>query len=137
MSTATQKILGRADILAATQDLVTETVPVPEWGGSVLVRSMTGADRDAFEATLVVEKDGKRSADLTSMRAKLVAMTVVDENGLRLFSAEDVPALNVRSATALERVFQVAQRLSGIGAEAVKEAEKNSEAAPSGDSASA
>lgn len=135
MSQAASKILGRADILAATADLVTQTVEVPEWGGSVIVRSMTGADRDAFEATLIVEVDGKRKVDSTNMRAKLVAMTVVDENGLRLFGPDDIAALNARSAAALERVVKVAQALNGMGAEAVAAAEKNSEAAPSGDSA--
>lgn len=118
--------LTREQIFAAS-DLKTEIVDVPEWGGSVIVRTMTGTDRDAFEGTLVTAaEDGKRSADLSNMRAKLVAMTVVDDNGDRVFSAEDVAAIGQKSASAIDQVFKVAQRLNGMGASAVSEEVKNS-----------
>ena len=52
-------ILGKKAILAA-QDIPTEPVAVPEWGGEVLVRGLSGADRDAFEAS-VVEQKGKKT----------------------------------------------------------------------------
>ncbi len=42
-------------------DLPRETVSVPEWGGEVLVRTMSGTDRDAFEASLL-EKDGRMTS---------------------------------------------------------------------------
>ena len=118
------KRLSKAEILAAA-DLATEVVEVPEWGGSVTVRTMTGADRDAFEAALVRVVDGKREPDLTNMRAKLVALTVVDEAGERLFDAADVDALARKSAAALDRVAAAAQRINGIGAEAAEETAKN------------
>jgi hypothetical protein len=129
--------LTRDQILEAS-DLKTEAVDVPEWNGRVLVRTMTGADRDAFDASMMtVGADGKRSTDITNMRAKLVAMTAVDESGNRLFTANDVVILATKSAAALERVADAAQRLNGIGAKAEEEAAKNSEAAPSGASTSA
>jgi hypothetical protein len=107
-------------------DLQSQTVEVPEWGGSVLVRSMTGADRDAFESSLVtVAADGTRQADMTNLRAKLVALTVVDEAHNRLFEVSDVARLALKSAAALERVFDAAQRLNGIGAQAQEAALKN------------
>ena len=40
-------ILSKDAILAA-DDLPRETVHVPEWGGDVYVRTMSGTDRDAF-----------------------------------------------------------------------------------------
>jgi hypothetical protein len=129
------KILNKDEILEAS-DLSKELVSVPEWGGAVYVRSMSGADRDEFENSMVVEVDGKRQPDLKNMRAKLVALTVVDEHGNRVFDAADIPALARKSAAALERVFDVAQRLNGLGGKALEEATKNSEAATSGDSGS-
>ena len=42
-------ILTRDEILES-EDLATETVSVPEWGGSVIVRALTGTERDAYEA---------------------------------------------------------------------------------------
>ena len=49
------------------------------------------------------------------------------EDGSALFGLEDVPALQTKSASAMDRVFQVAQRLSGIGQEDIEETVKNSE----------
>lgn len=132
------KTLSRADIESAN-DIRTEIVAVPEWGGDVAVRQLTGAERDAFEASLVrTTPDGKREPDLSSMTAKLVAACLVDGvTGDRLFSDADVERLANKSATALRRVFEAAQKLNGMGAGAVEQAEKNSAAAPSGSSTSA
>jgi hypothetical protein len=117
--------LTKDQILEAA-DLKSEAVEVPEWGGSVLVRTMTGADRDAFETSMViVAADGTRRPDLTNLRAKLVALTVVDEANNRLFDVADIPRLALKSAAALERVFDAAQRINGIGAVAQDAVLKN------------
>jgi hypothetical protein len=132
------RTLSRAEIESAN-DIRTEIVSVPEWGGDVAVRQLTGAERDAFEAGLVrTMPDGRREPDLANMSAKLVAACMVDGvTGDRLFSDGDVERLATKSATALRRVFEVAQRLNGMGAGAVEAAEKNSVAAQSGSSTSA
>jgi len=118
-------ILTREAILNAS-DLLTEVVEVPEWGGSVIVRGLSGAERDHFESS-VVEMDGKKvKVKSENMRAKLVALCVVDETGARIFSDQDVAALGQKSAAALDRVFQAAQRLSGLTEVDVQELEKNS-----------
>jgi hypothetical protein len=117
--------LTKEQILEAS-DLQNLQVEVPEWGGSVFVRSMTGADRDAFEASMVtVNADGSRMPDMRNLRAKLVALTLVDAAGNRLFDVSDIPRLSLKSAAALERVFEAAQRLNGLGVKAEEEAVKN------------
>lgn len=124
--------LTREQILGA-EDLETEVVDVPEWGGQVLVRGMTGTERDAFEAS-IVEMRGKQSrVDMRNIRAKLVAKSIVDEEGKLLFSDADVRALGQKSASALDRVFTAAQRVSGISDTDVEELAKNSESDQSGD----
>lgn len=118
-------ILKRDDILNVA-DLPIEEIPVPEWGGSVLVRGMTGAERDAFEASIVQLKGGnKSSVDMRNIRAKLVAMSLVDESGERLFSQADVELLGKKSAAALQRIFEAAQKLSGLTTADVEELAKN------------
>ena len=117
-------ILTRAQILEA-QDLPTETVAVLEWGGEVLVRGLTGTERDALEASMIDKKGKTTEVRLQNLRAKLVSMSVVDEHGNRVFSAEDVEALGKKAAVALERVFEVARRLSGLTSEDVDEITKN------------
>ena len=65
------KTLTKDQIVAAV-DIKTEVVEVPEWGGAVAVRELTGLERDAFEQSMVrVDADGKRQADMSNMRAKL------------------------------------------------------------------
>ena len=43
------------DQILKSDDLPSEEVSVPEWGGSVMVRSMTGYERDQFEQSVYHE----------------------------------------------------------------------------------
>lgn len=113
-------ILNKEEILQA-QDLKTELVSVPEWGGDVYVRGMNGAERDKFEASIVQTKGKDQTLNMVNIRAKLASMTVCDVNGARLFTDADIAKLATKSAAALQRIFAVAQRLSGIGEDDVKE----------------
>ena len=119
-------LLSKSQILAAA-DLVTEDVAVPEWGGTVRVRAITAAERDAFETSVVGDGKGKRN--LVNLRARLVALAIVDEGGQRLFSDAEAEALGGKSGAAMDRVYAVAQRLSGLTEQDVKELEGNSAAA--------
>jgi hypothetical protein len=113
-------LLDKSAILGAS-DLPHEDVPVKEWGGTVRVRTMTGAERDEFRSAIATEGGvlvGKFSA-------ALLAATIVDENGGRLFSVEDMVALQAKSATALDTAANVAMRLNGLGAAAQEDAVKN------------
>jgi hypothetical protein len=126
-------LLTREAILNAP-DIQVEDVDVPEWGGKVRVRGLTGAERDAFEQSIMEQRGRDMSLNLRNIRAKLVALSVVDEQNNRIFSDADVKALGQKSAVALQRVFEVAQRLSGLRNEDVEELAKNSENGQSGDS---
>lgn len=112
--------LTKDDILNAL-DLKTETVAVPEWGGDVIVRGMTGAERDRFEASIVQTKGKDQTLNMVNIRAKLASLTICDEQGKRLFNEADIAKLSEKSASALQRIFAVAQKLSGIGEADVKE----------------
>ena len=123
-------LLSKTAILAA-QDLQTEDVEVPEWGGAVRVRSFTGRERDAFEASMVRGDGRDRRVDLTNMRARLVGLTVIDESGQRLFTDEEADLLGAKSGAALDRVFAIAQKLNGLSGADVEEFSKNSNGVPS------
>lgn len=136
------RVLSREQILAAN-DLTKELVHVPEWRDSetgvehVYVRALTGAERDAFEASMVDQRGRSRTMNLRNVRARLCALTICDEEGNRLFSDADVEALGRKSAAALTRVFAVAQRLSGLTQDDVEELAGNSDEIRSDDSSSA
>jgi hypothetical protein len=121
--------LGRDAILKAAA-LKTEEVAVPEWGGAVLVRELRGRERDEWEASLSVQRGGQVVRDIANIRAKLAARTIIGEDGEPLFTQQDVNALGELSAAALDRVFDVASRLSGLNPGDVEEKVKNSGTAP-------
>ena len=121
-------MLSRGAILSA-QDLKTEDVAVPEWGGSVRVRTMTGTERDAFLAELKRDDAGKVVA--AEYGTRLLAYCLVGDDGARLFADADVAALGAKSGVALQRAFTAADRLNSTSEAAVQGAEKNSPPDPS------
>lgn len=117
-------ILDKAAIVAP-ETLRVETVPVPEWqaGASVCVRALRGWERDKFDQ---FGSEAQEKKDMSHWRAKLVSLSLCDEGGKSLdFTEADMLALSNRSAAALNRVFDVCRKLSGLTIEDVKEAEKN------------
>jgi hypothetical protein len=118
-------ILSRDQIQNAS-DVQRERVPVPEWGGDVLVQGLSAKDRDDYEATILRMNGTDAKVNLANARVKLVVRTVIDEAGNKIFSAEDVNWLAQKSAAAIERVYAVASRLSGISKSDLDELTKNS-----------
>ena len=116
--------LKREEILAA-QDLKSETVEVPEWGGPITLRELTALERERFQ-DLVVAKDGAAPMPTSRMFAWLVALCTRGEDGERLFSDGDVEAIANKSLGVLLRLGAIAQRLNSLGAEAAEDAVKNS-----------
>ncbi len=116
-----------ADEILNADDLSTEDVEVPEWGGTVKVRALSGTERDAYEISNMRERNGKMETNLQNIRAKLCARTIIGEDGERTFTDQQMNALGQKSAAALQRVFEVAQRLSGLADDSVAEAGKDSE----------
>lgn len=113
-----ESILGKAPVLAR------EEVQVPEWGGSVWVRTLTGTERDRLEFEW---SDTKR----VNFRARLAAYSVCGENGENLFTPGDIPKLGTQPSSALSRVCDVAFRLNLFTKDDVEELAKNSDGGPS------
>ena len=128
-------MLNKSQILGAV-DIVIEKVAVPEWGGDVFVKSLTGAEKDAFEESIVDMSGTDVKVNMKNARAKLAAKTICDKDGVRIFDDADIPALGEKNGAVLERIFNVAQRLSGLSKDDVKKLIKNSKSAPADDSIS-
>jgi hypothetical protein len=110
------------DAILGAKDTIIEFCPTPEWPCDVYVKSLNGSQRDSFEASLVkTNGKGRRSVSYNDVRAKLVVKTACDKDGKLLFSDRDIDQLTLKSASALQRVFEVAQRLSGITESDVQE----------------
>jgi len=118
------KVLTKADILNAN-DFATEAVEVKEWGGSVKLRTLSGKERDEFEARISkASKDGA-SIDIRGLKALLLSLTLIDAAGELLFDSAEADQLNTKSSKPLNQLFEVAQRMNGIGQDAVDELVKN------------
>jgi hypothetical protein len=131
--------LSKATILGA-DDLTVEEVNCPECGGTVFVRTLTGVERDEIEAHMFQTKSKDSRINMTNLRARMVGLCLVDENGKRIFKGKefekDIEALGRKSSLVLDRVFTVAQKLAGMRKEDVEELTKNSEEGQDEDSSS-
>ena len=125
-------MLTKTQILKA-KDIVTETVNVPEWGGDVIVTTLSSKVRDLWEQSML---DSDRNVDLSNAKAKLCARAIVDEKGERIFNDNDIEALGKKSASVLSRIYAVASRLNGLSPDDIEELVKNSGQIYSEDSAS-
>ncbi|MFA5161867.1 MAG: hypothetical protein WC421_06440 [Elusimicrobiales bacterium] len=123
--------------IKSVSDLETQDVEVPEWGGTVRLKSLTGAERDRFEAGVVQGQGRNTTVNMQNLRAKLVAQSAIGEDGKPLFTEEDVKWLGEKSAKALNRLFNAAQQLSGLSESDVKELAGNFKDARSEGSTSA
>lgn len=137
------KLLNRADVLSAN-DLRFKDVETPEWGegSGVRIRNLTAKGRGKF---IQRSLNAKRTADEAIAAAKaagapapaqptdfeiellLVTMTAVDEKNKPMFTEDDIRELAEKSGAPIGRLAAVAQELSGLNADAAKEAVKPSE----------
>lgn len=102
-------ILTREACLEATV-VPSETVAVPELGGDVVVRGMTAKERTQFEKKFVSEVRGKTRRNFDAFREQLVVFCCVEPR----FTEADIEALSLVRADVIERIANVAAKLSGI-----------------------
>lgn len=107
-------MLSREDILTINDKKHTD-VYVPEWCGTVRVRTLAGHERMAFQRGM--PGDGKIPDD---MMEQLIVLAACNEAGEPIFTREDAKALSNKSAVALERIFKAAADLNGMTSEAVE-----------------
>lgn len=103
--------------LLAVQDIVTEDFFIPEWGGWIKIRGLTNGEL-ARIMKLSTGRDGKLDTMLSALytfRYALVEPKLQDV---------DIDDLKKKSALLL-RIVKDINRVSGMGDEAVSEAEKN------------
>lgn len=121
--------LSKAKILAA-KDVKTEQVPVPEWGGEVYIKTLSGTERDAFE-------DAYSSDKMKNFRVRFLVLTLCDEKGERLFSDSEVDELGKKSASVISKLFEKAWAVNAFRAEDVDSLGKDLATDQSGGSTSA
>lgn len=123
------KELTAADILSA-KDRVIRPVPVPEWGGKVYVRSLSGTEREKYlESIREIRGRGKKQdvrIILAESSAKLAQQTICDKDGKQLFSIGQIKELGEKSSKALQRVVDASADLNGFNEDAEDDAKNDS-----------
>ena len=123
--------LTKDDIFKA-DDLPTKDMDIPEWGGTLTIRTLTGAERDEFENAFV----NQDKINIRGLKARLIQLTVQNGDGQPMFTKADLQKLNSKSASVIDRIFEVSQRLSGLTKEDAEELVENLGTAPTDDSGS-
>jgi len=117
-------LLSKDDILSK-DDLPFQDVSVPEWGGMVRLKTLMEDELGPYEEGLIDMTGDSRKVVLRNMRAKLVSLVIVDEEGKQLFGPAHIAALARKSAKAMDRVFTIAQKMNGLGKDYVDDMVKN------------
>lgn len=115
-------LLSAEQILAA-DDITSEVVEVPEWGGSVRIAVMTAAARDEYDSYLYKQRDA--TIPLDNLRAMFISRCLVDENGKLLFTQAQMRDLGKKNSAVMQRLWIIAQKHNSVGVEGVEEAAKN------------
>jgi hypothetical protein len=116
-------------------DFQTRQVPVPEWGDGavVYVRTISSADRIKFEMSLQHDNERIREKRREQVKEKLIVLCACDADGSPLFQESDINWLRGKSARPIERIFEAARVLNGIGEDDVEQLVGNSQEVQSDD----
>jgi hypothetical protein len=87
--------------------------------GKVRVYMMTAGEKDEFDKAI-------RKSDWRHFRARLVVMTVRDEEGRPIFTEADLPALSARPLTDIEPMVDAAIGINRMNEQVQEYLQKNS-----------
>jgi hypothetical protein len=110
-----------ADQILAADDAALLEVKVKEWGGSVFIRVMSVAERDAYERMWI----GKRDTGIDNFRTEYLQRVLCDEKGSLLFTREQIEKLGQKSSAVMSRLFEKATKHNAMSEADVEELAKN------------
>jgi hypothetical protein len=112
------KILNLEDIRSADDTGAVE-VEIPEWGGAVYVRGLTGGERAE------IEEQVQKNLSMRNLKIDLTLKCTLDADGNRIFTKAEKSLLLNKSSTAIEKIFNKVFELSGLTPEGEEIAEGN------------
>ncbi len=116
-----------ADLIFSTDDMKIEKVYVPEWNqggrkGYVYIKQASAREQDKFEQ----DSRGKNGGpNLMHMRARLVATSLVNAKGEKLFNDEQVIKLSNKSGAVLNRLIDKITALNHVTTDDLEKIAKN------------
>lgn len=130
-------MLSREEFLALRPPV--EAVDL-EGHGKVFVKGLQADERDDYEQSLLERgPDGRSRVKRVqrNVRASLVVRCLCDENGERLFRDNEVEAIGHVDASVVDKLWDIARKLSGMDNEEEEALAEGFDSAQDGDSSSA
>jgi len=112
------------DAIFAVNDSDAHEVDVPEWGGSILLRTMTGKQRNDYEHWATTQSKAK-VPDYRGIRERLIICCAVTEDGKPLFTEGDLSKLAEKNSEVIDRLHTKCRVICGMDEDAVEDAVKN------------
>jgi len=126
-----------AEQIFAANDTQQDDVYVPEWDTYVLLKGLTGAGRDDYEADILVTRGSNQTINARNARAKLIVRCAFQEDGVTpLFTRAQIADLGKKSGTAIQKLFEACRKISGLTASDMDELTEAFEPAQNGASTS-
>lgn len=134
--TKEKEIVLTREAIKDYNDIKIQKVFVNEWDGVVYVKTLTASQRDQWEYDNFVKGNEKNlgnkekmtegaTKSLKQIRASLIILTATDAEGNPLFKDEDIEWLTNKNAKAVDRIYEVAQKINGMRKEDIEEVTKN------------
>ena len=112
---------------------------VTAFGHSLWMWELNGAQRDNFEAARIQMKGKQMNLNLKGSRAKLIILALREggtDGAPRIFQDSDLDALNKKSAAELDRLYEIAAKLSGLSAADDEDPDAKKKSCPPGEDSS-
>jgi hypothetical protein len=120
-------VLTTEQIKAAAK-LIIESVDVPEWGGTLLVKMLSGKEKAAFYLAQSIARKANDDQPVDNYQARFCVAVLCDEQGNRLYQDDQADELGdlPSSGVIIERIYDKARKLNCMFTEAEEEQLKNS-----------
>lgn len=116
-------MLNKDQILKAN-DLPIEEMEVKEWGGTIGIRCLTGAERGQLEIQSKTYTNAEGNLCKPNWRAFMCSYCIVDKEGKRLFLEDDVEALAEKNSAVLVRITNRILAINALDADGIEDLEE-------------
>jgi hypothetical protein len=114
--------INKRDLILNYQDMETQDIVCPEWGGvTVKIRTLSAAERDMLEAPAVESAAAGSTPQFHNFRARVVVIAALNDDGSKMFTEADIDTLGTKHAGAVSRIADAVIRLSRFSDEDIAE----------------
>jgi hypothetical protein len=107
-------VLSRDKLLKVKAEVPTEKISVPELGGEVIIRGMTGKEQTIFNRSVVKKGGDRNEVDDELFASKLIVQCLTDEKGERLLKEDEFAIVQGWPASVFQKLAQASLRVNGL-----------------------